>query len=45
MAVAALASTLGSAAYLIGTREQPAAAEDEIQATEAAADDAAPAGS
>jgi putative oxidoreductase len=44
MAVAALASTIGSAVYLISTREQPAAAEDEIQATEAAADDA-PAGS
>jgi putative oxidoreductase len=45
MAFAALGATIGSAAYLISSRQQPAAAEDEVQATEAAADDATPAGS
>jgi putative oxidoreductase len=39
MAVIGLASTVGSAVYLITTRTKPEPAEDEVQATEAAADD------
>ena len=41
MAFAALASTLGSAYYLISTREQQPAAGDEVSAAESATDEAA----
>jgi putative oxidoreductase len=39
MAFTGLATTLGSAAYLIATRTKPEPADEEVQATEAAADD------
>ena len=45
MAFAALASTLGSAAYLISNRQQPPAAPDEVDAAESATDTDAVAGS
>jgi putative oxidoreductase len=41
MAFAALASTVGSAAYLISTRQQPPAAPAEVDAAESATDEAA----
>jgi putative oxidoreductase len=40
MAVVGFAATVGSAAYLISTRSKPEAEAEEIQAAEAAADDA-----
>jgi len=43
--LAALASTIGSAAYLISTREQPPSAPEEVDATESATDQAAVAAS
>ena len=45
MAVAALASSVGSAAYLISTREQPPSAPEEVDAVESATDQAAVAAS
>ena len=39
MAIVGLASTIGSAAYLISTRSQPEPEPEEVKATEAAADD------
>jgi putative oxidoreductase len=41
MAFTALATTLGSAAYLISTREQPPTVPDEVDAAESATDEAA----
>jgi putative oxidoreductase len=41
MAFAALASTLGSAYYMISNRQQPEAAPDEVSAAESATDEAA----
>lgn len=45
MAVVGLAAAVGSAAYLIGTRQQPPAAPEEVDAAESATDEAAVAGS
>jgi putative oxidoreductase len=42
MAVVGLASTIGSAAYLISTRTKPEPAQDDVQETEAASDTAEP---
>lgn len=45
MAVTALAATVGSAAYLISTRQQPRAAPTEVDAAESGTDQAAVAAS